>query len=319
MSFERHENLLAEIATLYFRQKMTQVEIASIIGYSRSAVSRLLTEAEQRGIVEINIKFPIERLSNLENQIKTKFGIENVFVVKRGTTPSQTLVQVGQLGAWFAENLLRENGIVGISWGTGVFEVVNAFSPKPINNLKVVQIIGSTGGKSDPNVDGPVLARHLANKFNATYFILPAPLVVGSSSIRDLLLSERDIQSTLQLAYQADFALVGVGSVEPIASSSFLRSGYLTQEEILEVNALGGTGNICGTIYDKNGKVLNIDINHRLVAIDLLKLCASSCKIIGVAVGEHKVPPILGALKGKLIDILVTDSSAAEMVIATDD
>jgi len=302
---------------MYFKQKMTQAEIASIIGYSRPAVSRLLTKAEQRGIVEINIKFPIERLQDLENQVKTKFGMENVFVVKRGkNSPSQTLVQVGQLGAWFAENLLRENGIVDISWGTAVFEVVNAFSPKPIKDLKVVQIIGSTGGKSDPNVDGSELARHMAHKFNASYFILPAPLVVGNSNVRDLLLRERDIQSTLQLAYQADFALVGIGSVEPIASSSFLRSGYLTQEEILEVNALGGIGNICGTIYDKNGKVLNIDINQRLVAIDLLKLCASSCKIIGVAAGEHKVPPILGALNGRLIDILVTDSSAAEMVIA---
>ncbi len=50
MAIEERAQLLANIANMYYEQHMTQAEIAREIGYSRSAVSRLLLEAHQRGI-----------------------------------------------------------------------------------------------------------------------------------------------------------------------------------------------------------------------------------------------------------------------------
>ena len=46
MEFESREHLIAEIASMYYKEKNTQDEIATRIGYSRSAISRQQDEAE---------------------------------------------------------------------------------------------------------------------------------------------------------------------------------------------------------------------------------------------------------------------------------
>jgi DNA-binding transcriptional regulator LsrR (DeoR family) len=49
----------------------------------------------------------------------------------------------------------------------------------------------------------------------------------------------------------------------------------------------------------------------RVIGIDLVKLRA--CKrVVGVAGGVQKVNAILGALRGGLIDVLITDQRTAE-------
>ncbi|MCB9431977.1 MAG: MarR family transcriptional regulator [Ardenticatenaceae bacterium] len=59
-NYERLE-FLATVADLYYLGRRSQAEIARKFGYSRSAISRLLTEAHQHGLVDIRINHPIKR------------------------------------------------------------------------------------------------------------------------------------------------------------------------------------------------------------------------------------------------------------------
>jgi len=320
MEFESREHLIAEIASMYYKEKNTQDEIASRIGYSRSAISRLLDEAEKSGIVEISIRFPLERVSYLENQLRDLYNIENVLVAKHGKiNQSQVLHLVGRLGALHVEQLIHENSTIDISWGTGVFEVVNSLSAHLMPGIKVIQIIGAAGGKSDPNVDGPELARLLADKYGATYVSLHVPLLVDKPTTRQVLLSENEIKETLQQALKADFALVGIGSVEPESSTSYIRAGYLSQAQIAAVKSQGAVGSICGYLYDLQGNILDNELNQRIVAVDLKKLLHSRCEVIGIATGDYKVPAVLGALRGNLVKTIVIDSSIAEKILNAED
>jgi DNA-binding transcriptional regulator LsrR (DeoR family) len=53
----------------------------------------------------------------------------------------------------------------------------------------------------------------------------------------------------------------------------------------------------------------------RVIGIDLAKLRA--CKrVVGVAGGAQKIQAILGALRGGLIDVLITDQRAAAALLA---
>ncbi|MEZ4518109.1 MAG: sugar-binding domain-containing protein [Chloroflexota bacterium] len=45
-------------------------------------------------------------------------------------------------------------------------------------------------------------------------------------------------------------------------------------------------------------------------------MLATPCQVIGVAGGEVKAEAIAGALRGRLINVLITDSSAAEQILA---
>ena len=57
------------IATLYYKDKLSQQEIAKKLNISRPWVSKLLTRAEELGIVKIEIESPILGNTQLEQQL----------------------------------------------------------------------------------------------------------------------------------------------------------------------------------------------------------------------------------------------------------
>jgi DNA-binding transcriptional regulator LsrR (DeoR family) len=72
----------------------------------------------------------------------------------------------------------------------------------------------------------------------------------------------------------------------------------------------GAVGDICFRFYDADGQPIKSPLMKRVIGIDLGKLRA--CKrVVGVAGGMQKLHAILGALRGGLIDILITDQRTA--------
>ena len=120
---------------------------------------------------------------------------------------------------------------------------------------------------------------------------------------------------TLNLACQSDFVLLGIGTidVDPKYSSLF-RSGFLNEKELVDIKKMGGIGNFCGIILDKNGHVMNIDINHRTMAVDLEKLKNNKRKIIGVVAGNEKSKAVRSVLNGQWLDVLITDQMAVNPI-----
>ncbi|RLC59170.1 MAG: sugar-binding transcriptional regulator, partial [Chloroflexota bacterium] len=79
----------------------------------------------------------------------------------------------------------------------------------------------------------------------------------------------------------------------------------------------GAVGDICARHYDAQGHVLDIELNQRIVGIELEAL-HSIGQVVGVAGGEAKAEAILGALRGGHVNVLVTDDAAARKVLALD-
>jgi DNA-binding transcriptional regulator LsrR (DeoR family) len=132
--------------------------------------------------------------------------------------------------------------------------------------------------------------------------------------VREVLLQEPRIRETLSLARRADVALVGIGAPLP-AVYSLLRAGYLGREELARLRAQGVVGDICARHYDAQGSVLDIELNQRIVGIELEGLHDVE-QVIGVAGGEAKAEAILGALRGGHVNVLVTDDTTARKVLA---
>ena len=51
-------DLLAQVASLYYEDRLTQDEIARRVGTSRSTISRMLGQAREIGVVEIVVHYP---------------------------------------------------------------------------------------------------------------------------------------------------------------------------------------------------------------------------------------------------------------------
>lgn len=312
LSDERLE-LLARVAHMYYEQGMTQHRISSEMGYSRSAISRFLTEARQVGIVEIRINYPLLRKPDLEQILEQRFNLRYVRVLSRGTLAySRALNHLGALGARLLESQIREGSVLGVSWGSAVYEVAHALRPPARQRVTVVQMIGALG-TSNPEIDGPELARWIAQVYGGSYRTLPAPLIVDDADVRDALLTDRNIAQALDLVSKVDIAVVGIGTVDH-QMSSLVRAGYLTADEIDEIAASGAVGDVCAIHFDRHGNVLDIPIARRTIGIHLDRLCRIPL-VLGVAGGEVKAPAILGALRGQLINSLIVDDVAARRVL----
>lgn len=313
---EDRQELLAQVASLYFEDELTQEQISARLGYSRSSVSRMLSAARRQGIVEIYVRHPLERLPALEQRLQSRFCLEDVRVLhSQGLAYNLVLQRLGALGARLLEQAIHERSILGISWGTALYEVVNALRPLNYPGVKVVQMIGSTTWR-DHEVDGPGLARAFARQFDGQYYTLPAPWLVSDRSARDALLQDRRMREALDLAARADIALVGIGSIDPTLSS-LVRAGYLNTDQVRELQALGAVGDVCGHHFDIQGNLMDISLAGYALGIAAETLGAIPL-VIAVAGGAVKAPAILGALRSRLVRALVTDDTAAREVLEMD-
>jgi deoxyribonucleoside regulator len=312
---ERTE-LLARVASMYYEDRLTQAEIARRIGTSRPTVSRLLQEARETNVVEIIIHYPWKTAPEIERDLIAHFHLCHAQVlVGQGRPYEEILRGLGVLAARYIESKLEAGAVLGISWGTALYSMVRALRPDRKLPVTVVQMIGAAG-TSDPLIDGPDLARLLANVYGGEHRYLHAPLIVEDARVREALLHEPHIRETLSLAHRADMALVGIGSLAPEVSS-LLRAGYVNRQALARLQAQGAVGDICARHYDAQGRVLDIELNHRIVGIELEALHDIE-QVVGMAGGEAKAEAILGALRGGHVNVLVTDDAAARKILAMD-
>jgi deoxyribonucleoside regulator len=309
--------LLAKVASLYYEDGLNQNDIAARLGYSRSYISRMLTAARREGIVEIHVHHPMERALGLERDLADRFGLKEVQVLQSGGLPYlQMLRRLGALAAALLARALSPQSVLGISWGTALFEVANALQPMDYPGVKVVQLIGSATSR-DHQVDGPGLARTFSLQFGGQYYTLAAPWLVGDRQIRDALMKERRMREVLDLTKDVDTALVGIGTINPLLSS-LVRAGYLSLDELEGLRTLGAVGDVCGHHFDLQGNLMDIPLAGYAFGVDAHTLREIPLAI-GVAGGLVKAPAILGALRSRLVNSLVTDDVAARGVLELSD
>lgn len=310
---DKRFELLAKVASLYYEEGLNQNEIAAGLGYSRSYISRMLTAARREGIVEIHVRHPLERVPVLERNLEARFDLKAVRVLQSEGLPyEQMLRRLGALGAGLLTQMIKPESVLGISWGTALYEVANGLQTMDCPGVKVVQLIGSATSR-DHQVDGPGLARAFSLKFGGQYYTLAAPWLVGDREIRDALMKERRMREVLDLTRQVDIALVGIGTIDP-RLSSLVRAGYLSLSEIDHLQALGAVGDVCGHHFDIRGRLMEIPVAGYPFGTDV-KTLRSMPVGIGVAGGAVKAPAILGALRSGLVNSLVTDDAAARVIL----
>jgi len=144
-----------------------------------------------------------------------------------------------------------------------------------------------------------------------------APAALASREARDSLLAETSIHQTLELARGADIAFVGIGTPSHGSSAAVIDSLHLSTKEAKRFWDREPVGDIAARYFDAHGHPLDGAVQDRVLAVtveDLLRIPT----VVGVAAGRVKAPGVLGALRGRLIDVLVCDDGLARAVLAAD-
>jgi DNA-binding transcriptional regulator LsrR (DeoR family) len=314
---EARQAVLAEVATLYWIDKLTQEQIARQIGRSVPTVSRLLAEAEAAGIVEVRIRYPAAVAAEVQAELLARYGLRGARVLAGAASdPVRLLPQLGELAARYLTTVLADGMSVSVGWGTTLYEVVQALRPAYYRDLRVAQALGSLGSKL-PAIDNHLIVRLLADRLGATPHFLPAPMIVESEAVRQALLQDPQVHETLEIGRRADIALAGIGVAEPELAGMY-RAGYIDDAMLDAIRAAGAVGDIMVDFFDRRGQRLHLPVTRRVIGLSLDEL-AQIPLTIAVAGGTRKAVAIRGALRAGLLHVLITDEATAREVMRLDD
>ncbi len=301
--------LLSKVSELYYLQQHTQQQIANRLHVSRPKVSRLIQQAREEGIVQINV---VSRGSflELETDLEQRYKLEEVLIVDADAASGDQMLrqQLGTAAAAYLLRTLAAGDILGVTWGRTLQALVQSLQPQSPNDVQVVQMMGGFG-PPEAETHAADLSRRLAQLLAGSLTLLPAPGIVDRAESRDVLLKDRYVQAAIDLFSQLTVAYVGIGalSTNPVFEHDGAVLPAADYEALVQAGAIG---DIAMRFFDADGQPVTTSLDERTIGITLDAL-QQVPRVVGVASGAQKVAAIRAAIRGGLIDVLITDHPTA--------
>ncbi|MGX7026003.1 sugar-binding transcriptional regulator [Vagococcus hydrophili] len=297
------DQLSVEVARLYYQLEYGQQKIATELNISRPTVSRLLKHAKDKGFVTITITDPFSEREVLARDIKEKFGLKEVVIAQTPSDNYELIVeQISLEAANFISEVIIDGDIIGIGWGTTIYEVAKKLQPDDSKNIQVVQLKGSITHSKVTTFAHETLSL-FADNYHTTGTSLPLPVIFDNKEVKTVVEKDRHIQHIMKLQEEASIAIYTVGTTREEALVFQLE--YLTDEQKTYLQKVA-VGDICSRFYNEKGDIASKEINERTIGIELSELPKKRVSLL-VAGGEHKLKAIEGALNGNYVNTLVTD------------
>ncbi len=314
MNDTKDRDLLVEIAVMYYLENKTQTEISKELFMSRPKVSRLLQKARDLNIVDIKINFDSDDINRVAKQIQHRFGVENVVIVKTLSTESETIKEIGKAAANELKYHLKDGSNIGMSWGRTVKAMVDAFKPKNLKDIKIVELFGAVE-YTDESQEFLSIGYEFSQKVNGSFYSLPSPLYINDTKTRNILLDNPIIKNTLNMIDACDFLVTSIGVVNSQLPQRIWDAHVdpKSREELLE---LGAQGYLCAHFFDNHGHFINHSINDNIIGIKTESIRKN--KIILMAGGLTKRQAIYSILKGGYINTIISDDKTLKKILEED-
>jgi deoxyribonucleoside regulator len=302
---------LVQIAHLYYDDNLSQQEIATRLGVSRSLIAQYLQRARDTGIVRIHIVDPDDACPDLAASLAKESGIKRVTVIPnpRGSQ-ALALRAVAKAAADFIAEQLRDGDTLGLAWGRTTSTVVDLLKPTHARRIDILPLMGESG-HSGLHSQMNQLVMLAAENLHAKPHFLSLPMVVSSSGLRDALVKEAGIRDVIERWDQLNLACMGIGVVPPVPGMVV----YIGEEHLPRLVEAGAVGDIAGVYYDAAGRIVKSGLEDRIIGVTLAQMKAIR-SLVGVACGEDKALAVLGAMRTGLLSAVFIDQAAAERILS---
>jgi DNA-binding transcriptional regulator LsrR (DeoR family) len=309
---------------LYYRAQRHQKEIARELGLSSSKVSRLLKRAFADGLVRVEIELP--KRPRLEVALVERLKLRDAVVIPLGEV-RELKEDLGTAAARYFEKVAADGARVGLSCGYTLYQLIRALRERRFRDLEIYPLSGeSTLQLVDlfPNT----LVGMMAAKYrpHVRAYALPVQ-VLGSFAAaqreRRRLLQKGEVRRIYEAAGNVDIVLVGIGMIGE-ATAGFCSLAEFYGVSVRRLRALGVVGEINYHPFDQDGRLIDRKelrpLTRRVLAVPPSRLCELSAQygklVVAVAGGRDKREAILGAMRGRFANVLVTDEDTAEALLA---
>ncbi len=314
MNYEEKIELATRAAWLSYIGGVTQQDIANSLNLSRQTSQRLIAYAKEIGIVNITISSSITKCLELEEQLRNKFSLKFVKVapcINQSEAVRKNIIY--NIGANTISNfILNTHAGSVIGFGSGRFlknslsRLNNDISRPDISCVSNVGAFALDGSCSQYEVTAL-----FAEKTKSKRYMLAAPIFTSNISEKKFFTENELYKNIKSKNIQADPVFLGIGQV--FVGCQINESGFITKDQIEDLQRKGAIGEINGFFFDKNGKRI---ISHLDILCTSFELDTSNKKtIIAICGGKGKALSLKAAMIAKYINGLVTDEQTAMEIL----
>jgi DNA-binding transcriptional regulator LsrR (DeoR family) len=302
-------------AQMYYLQDLTMDAIARELRTSRSTVSRLLSSARETGLVQIQIRNPLDTGPELEGMIRDRYQVDaHVVPVLESLNEAETLERVALQAARTISPLVDSNAVIGVAWGSTLSAVSRHLTRKITHDSVIVQL----NGAGNMHTTGLTYASDIMRRFGTAYGArveqFPVPAFFDHAATKTAMWNERSVQRILALQAKMSIAIFGVGSVHADFPSHVYAGGYLDESDLNILAASDVVGDVATVFFRADGSSDGIVLNERSTGPSLAQLREVRRRICVVS-GESKINGLRGALAAGLATDLILDEGTARRLV----
>ena len=132
--YRQSNSLMMRTTYLYYEMGYSQSKIAKKFNISVSTVSRLLNNAKKEKMVSFVVDERVLEVSDLEDIIKEKYKLKEVIIARwmeERYEPNKDDIKqlVAFEGAQYIQRVIKDNDILGITFGRTMYHMINFFNP----------------------------------------------------------------------------------------------------------------------------------------------------------------------------------------------
>ncbi len=301
----------ARAGWLYFVAGNTQEEIARKLNVSRPTAQRLVSLALSERLITFRLDHPIAACMEHAAQLTKRYDLRFCEVVPSDPTSDSTVLGIAESAAAFLEQKLRSRDPIIVAIGTGrTLRAAVELVPRMIcRHHKLVSLVGHISMQGSGSFYD-VLAR-LSELSQAPHYPMPLPVIVRFPEERVQLQRLEPVLRVLELARAADVTLIGIGRMDEEAQLQ--ADGFISPGELDEMRRLGAIGEVTGWGFDAAGKIIAGGTNDRVTSAP--RDIPPQRLVVGVAQGIGKILPIRAALRGRIVNGLITNEVTARSIL----
>jgi DNA-binding transcriptional regulator LsrR (DeoR family) len=285
---------------------MTQQRISELLGISRMRVIKLLEKARNTGIIQFKLREDSLSRMSVEKRLAKEYKLKDTFIVPSAAEDISANENIARAAAMYISDRLENNTFINMGYGDTQSRILNNLATLAEHPLSIVSM---TGGVNY------YLPNNMSSIFNAKLYLIPAPLLVSSREVVEAIRNEASVNDIYRMVQLSSLTVVGIGSAAD--NATIVKSGILSKNDMLYLKMKGAVGDILCHFIDKDGNLVDTNIEDRLISTPLDTLRELN-NVIGVAAGDDKVEAIRAALTGGYIDILITDETTAQKLLELD-
>ena len=310
ISQETSEHARTRIAWLYYVEGMTQDEIVSQTGWSKSKVLRILASSRLDGTVQIRVTTNLSKCIELEHRLEEHWGFSRAIVIPEPQEPNQTQSILGAaLGAYISENV-SSHMTIGLGWGKTLTSALPFIVSPKVEGMRVLSMLGGLTHVS--SVNPSEFAWRVADKLGAECYLLTAPVFAPDPETKASLIAHSGIKEIFMQSRSLDMAILSVGALAP--NYAFVEYGLLSKEEMSSLHAAGAVGDVLCHFVDEEGNVIPHPVNDRVISVHPENLRAAR-NIILASGGSYKFKIIRAAIKLLRPKVLIVNERVAEQLV----